>query len=54
VQIEEHVALPPLCIAPIVLVRVFSVDFGGGVLILEDDLGVAPVWIAASGFKSDD
>ncbi len=53
-EMSGWVELPSVCIGPVVLVRAFSVDFGGGVLILEDDLGIAPLWIAASGFKSDD
>ena len=44
-EMEGQVELPPVCIGPVVLVRALSVDFGGGVLILEDDLGIAPVLI---------
>ncbi len=46
--IRETIALPEVCVAPIVLIRVKLVDLGGGPF----DLGAAgfTAWIAASGF----
>ena len=58
-DLEGQVVLPPFCIAPIVLVRIYSIDAGfiggmpGDVIVLED-VGFPNFWIAASGFRSDD
>ena len=48
-EIEEAIELPPVCVAPIVLIRIKLVDFGGGPFPITD-LGVPEPWIAASGF----
>ncbi len=48
-EIEETIDLPPVCVAPIVLIRINLVDFGGGPFPITD-LGIPEPWIAASGF----
>ena len=60
-ELEGQVVLPPFCIAPIVLVRIYSLDAialsgtPGVVVVLEEQVPPIPnFWIAASGFKSDD
>ena len=54
-EIEEVIALPAVCVAPIVLVRINLVDVGFGpvpltALQLPDGTFLAAAWIAASGF----
>jgi len=58
-ELEGQVELPPFCIAPIVLVRIFSLDaiaLGGtpGVVVVLEDVQLPNFWIAASGFRTDD
>ena len=48
-EIDEVIAVPSVCVAPIVLVRIRLVDVGSGPIDIEL-LGVPPPWIAASGF----
>lgn len=48
-EIDEVVPLPPVCVAPIVLVRIRLVDVGFGPVDIEA-LGIPAPWIAASGF----
>ncbi len=48
-EIVEVIALPAVCVAPIVLIRINLVDFGGGPFPISN-LGIPEPWIAASGF----
>ncbi len=48
-EIQEVIALPSACVAPIVLIRIRLVDVGFGPVDIED-LGIPAPWIAASGF----
>ena len=48
-EIDEIIALPSICVAPIALIRIRLVDVGFGPVDIEV-LGVPPPWIAASGF----
>ena len=54
-EIDETITLPPVCVAPIVLIRINLVDVGFGpvpITALPDGSGgfLAAAWIAASGF----
>ena len=50
-EIEETIDLPPVCVAPIVLIRINLVDFGTGTGPFPiSALGIPEPWIAASGF----
>jgi len=48
-EIDEVIALPSSCVAPIVLVRIGLVDVGFGPVDIVE-LGIPSPWIAASGF----
>ena len=48
-EIDEVITLPSVCVAPIVLIRINLVDFGGGPFPISN-LGIPEPWIAASGF----
>ncbi len=47
--IRDTITLPAVCVAPIVLIRINLVDFGGGPFPISN-LGIPEPWIAASGF----
>ena len=47
-EIDEVITLPAVCVAPIVLISIKLVDFGGGPFDIAN-LGLT-AWIAASGF----
>ncbi len=50
-EIDEVITLPPVCVAPIVLIRIRLVDIGFGPIDIEGPpLFLPPPWIAASGF----
>ncbi len=48
-EIDDFITLPSVCVAPIVLIRINLVDFGGGPFPISA-LGIPEPWIAASGF----
>ena len=51
--IQDTITLPAVCVAPIVLIRINLVDFGGGPFPITN-LGIPEPWIAASGFRPGD
>ncbi len=52
-KIQDTITLPAVCVAPIVLIRINLVDFGGGPFPIAN-LGIPEPWIAASGFRPGD